>query len=88
LPRDITAPSTNNQLVSIIYLSPVANLFLKFRNLKFNQLQHIKIKTTNLNSQNKIAKLLIKIEELKNNESNYYHNLMILKKYLLQKLFI
>ncbi|WP_324255808.1 restriction endonuclease subunit S [Limosilactobacillus reuteri] len=39
-------------------------------NLKFNQLQHIKIKTTNLNSQNKIAKLLIKIEELKNNESN------------------
>lgn len=57
-------------------------------NLKFNQLQHIKIKTTNLNSQNKIAKLLIKIEELKNNESNYYHNLMILKKYLLQKLFI
>lgn len=37
-------------------------------NLKFNQLQHIKIKikTTNLNSQNKIAKLLIKIEELKN----------------------
>ncbi|MCC4451453.1 hypothetical protein LMB37_03435, partial [Limosilactobacillus reuteri] len=31
LPRDITAPSTNNQLVSIIYLSPVANLFLKFR---------------------------------------------------------
>ncbi|NMV63745.1 hypothetical protein FOL80_07095, partial [Lactobacillus reuteri] len=27
----ITAPSTNNQLVSIIYLSPVANLFLKFR---------------------------------------------------------
>ncbi|MGV3203748.1 LysR family transcriptional regulator substrate-binding protein, partial [Limosilactobacillus reuteri] len=25
------APSTNNQLVSIIYLSPVANLFLKFR---------------------------------------------------------
>ncbi|WP_323058728.1 restriction endonuclease subunit S, partial [Limosilactobacillus reuteri] len=44
-------------------------------NLKFNQLQHIKIKTTNLNSQNKIAKLLIKIEELKNNESNYYHNL-------------
>lgn len=57
-------------------------------NLKFNQLQHIKIKTTNLNSQNKIAKLLIKIEELKNNESNYYHNLMTLKKYLLQKLFI
>ncbi|WP_323087396.1 restriction endonuclease subunit S [Limosilactobacillus reuteri] len=49
-------------------------------NLKFNQLQHIKIKTTNLNSQNKIAKLLIKIEELKNNESNYYHNLMTLKK--------
>ncbi|MCC4453270.1 hypothetical protein LMB78_02340, partial [Limosilactobacillus reuteri] len=34
LPRDITAPSTNNQLVSIIYLSPVANLFLKFRALK------------------------------------------------------
>ncbi|PWT69679.1 restriction endonuclease subunit S [Limosilactobacillus reuteri] len=57
-------------------------------NLKFNQLQHIKIKTTNLNSQNKIAKLLIKIEELKNNESNYYHNLMTLKKYLLQKLFL
>lgn len=57
-------------------------------NLKFNQLQHIKIKTTTLNSQNKIAKLLIKIEELKNNESNYYHNLMTLKKYLLQKLFI
>ncbi|MCD7120218.1 restriction endonuclease subunit S [Limosilactobacillus agrestis] len=57
-------------------------------NLKFNQLQHIKIKTTNLNSQNKIAKLLIKIEKLKNNESNYYHNLMTLKKYLLQKLFI
>ncbi|NMV49267.1 restriction endonuclease subunit S [Lactobacillus reuteri] len=57
-------------------------------NLKFNQLQHIKIKTTNLNSQNKIAKLLIKIEELKNDESNYYHNLMTLKKYLLQKLFI
>ncbi|NMV60593.1 hypothetical protein FOL80_09505 [Lactobacillus reuteri] len=27
----MTAPSTNNQLVSIIYLSPVANLFLKFR---------------------------------------------------------
>ena len=26
-----SAPSTNNQLVSIIYLSPVANLFLKFR---------------------------------------------------------
>lgn len=48
-------------------------------NLKFNQLQHIKIKTTTLNSQNKIAKLLIKIEELKNNESNYYHNLMTLK---------
>ncbi|WP_181394547.1 restriction endonuclease subunit S [Limosilactobacillus reuteri] len=57
-------------------------------NLKFNQLQHIKIKTTNLNSQNKIAKLLIKIEELKNNESNYYHNLMTLKKYLIQKLFL
>ncbi|MCC4345464.1 hypothetical protein LMB75_02000, partial [Limosilactobacillus reuteri] len=34
LPRDITAPSTNNQLVSIIYLSPVANLFLKFMTLK------------------------------------------------------
>ncbi|MCC4404687.1 hypothetical protein LMB75_00905, partial [Limosilactobacillus reuteri] len=35
LPRDITAPSTNNQLVSIIYLSPVANLFLKFRCLNY-----------------------------------------------------
>ncbi|MCC4472255.1 hypothetical protein, partial [Limosilactobacillus reuteri] len=44
LPRDITAPSTNNQLVSIIYLSPVANLFLKFRINKISLIVTQKIK--------------------------------------------
>ncbi|MGK4057110.1 hypothetical protein AB0X97_04520, partial [Limosilactobacillus reuteri] len=37
-------PSTNNQLVSIIYLSPVANLFLKFRITNLNK--------NNVNTQN------------------------------------
>ncbi|WP_271901560.1 hypothetical protein, partial [Limosilactobacillus reuteri] len=41
------APSTNNQLVSIIYLSPVANLFLKFRKYYFiNNLKNSCIQPT------------------------------------------
>ncbi|MCO1498165.1 hypothetical protein, partial [Limosilactobacillus reuteri] len=48
-------PSTNNQLVSIIYLSPVANLFLKFRNFKYLSIERPNSNTEPINKKLTIA---------------------------------